>query len=86
MPTAISPSLGNSYVEVVPDATTDAVIQNTSSIAVLFAFAASAPADSTTSYHTLEPGKSFVISGGIPAGNMYARSSIEDRTAIVVVS
>ena len=82
--TTTSIQVGSSaYVEV---STGDALVQNSSAYPIFTVFANSLPSVNTTDRHVLRPGEAITKSGGIPTGNIYCRSAIEDYVANVAIS
>tara|TARA_R110000803_G_scaffold13482_1_gene37877 strand:- start:24701 stop:24955 length:255 start_codon:yes stop_codon:yes gene_type:complete len=64
----------------------DALVQNTSSYPIRVIFAGSLPSVNDANYHTIDPTQAVLKSAGLPAGNIYARSHLADRTCTVSVS
>jgi hypothetical protein len=64
----------------------DSLIQNVSAYPLRVIFSASLPAVGVLNYHTLVAGDAILKSGGLPAGNIYARADIVGRDCKVVYS
>jgi hypothetical protein len=72
------------YTEV--STATDALVQNVSPNKLLLIFAASLPAVGATNFHVMEPNEAVQKISGLPAGNIYVRTYMDNREGFVAVS